>query len=69
MPKKDADSDGPSVVEKKDKDWKHSGGKSEKRGGVVLSVPKVLLHRHTRQYSLDNRMLYRVWLFRAKSHR
>ncbi|WP_174889639.1 hypothetical protein [Candidatus Williamhamiltonella defendens] len=41
----------------------------KKGGGVVLSVPKVLLHRHTRQYSLDNRMLYRVWLFRAKSHR
>jgi len=33
MPKKDANSDGPSVVEKKDKDWKHSGGKSEKKGG------------------------------------
>ncbi|WP_174888780.1 hypothetical protein [Candidatus Hamiltonella defensa] len=45
------------------------GRAKKKGGGVVLSVPKVLLHRHTRQYSLDNRMLYRVWLFRAKSHR
>ncbi|WP_193432606.1 hypothetical protein [Candidatus Williamhamiltonella defendens] len=51
----------PSGVEKKGRDWKHSGGKSEKKGGVVLSVPKVLLHRPTREYSLDNRMLYRVW--------
>ncbi|WP_157791455.1 hypothetical protein [Candidatus Hamiltonella defensa] len=30
--KKDANSDGPSGVEKKGKDWKHSGGKSEKGG-------------------------------------
>nr|WP_171967307.1 hypothetical protein [Candidatus Hamiltonella defensa] len=42
--------------------------REERKRGPVLSVPKVLLHRPTRQYSLDNRMLYRVWLFRAKSH-
>jgi len=34
MPKKDANSDepNPSGVEKKGKDWKHSGGNSEKGG-------------------------------------
>ncbi|WP_174889543.1 hypothetical protein [Candidatus Williamhamiltonella defendens] len=43
--------------------------REERKRRPVLSVPKVLLYHSTPQYSLDNRMLYRVWLFRAKSHR
>lgn len=68
MQKKDANSDGP-VRRREERQRLEAQWREERKRGPVLSVPKVLLHRHTRQYSLDNRMLYRVWLFRAKSHR
>ncbi|ATW32354.1 hypothetical protein [Candidatus Hamiltonella defensa] len=68
MQKKDANSDGP-VRRLEERQRLEAQWREERKRGPVLSVPKVLLHRPTPQYSSDNRMLYRVWLFRAKSHR
>ncbi|WP_339050743.1 hypothetical protein [Candidatus Hamiltonella endosymbiont of Tuberolachnus salignus] len=61
MQKKDANSDGPVRRREERQRLETQWREERKKGGVVLSVPKVLLHRPTREYSLDNRMLYRVW--------